>query len=81
MNRRGTGVIFILIAALLYCAKYISAAIFGSGISSWSSDLYNAMLKYVGSSLNKWSILALIIGVLYLLWEELVELRKNNINN
>lgn len=30
MNKRGTGVTFIAIAAFLFSAKYISAAIFGS---------------------------------------------------
>ncbi|MTI49909.1 MAG: hypothetical protein FH761_18925 [Firmicutes bacterium] len=70
MNKRGTGVIFILIAALLYCTKFISAAIFGSGVSSWSPNLYSAMLSYIGNSLNIWSIIAIVIGIFYLIWEE-----------
>lgn len=70
MNRRGTGVIFILIATLLYCTKYLSAAIFGSGVSSWSSSLFNGMLNYVGDSLSVLSIIALFIGVGYIIWAE-----------
>lgn len=76
LNKRGTGIIFILIAALLYCTKFISAAIFGSGVVSWSSNLYNAMLSYVGNSLNKWSIIALAAGIFYLIWEEISEIIK-----
>lgn len=41
MNKRGTGTILIVVAALLYCTKYLSAAIFASNISSWGSDIFS----------------------------------------
>lgn len=56
MNKRGTGVASIAISTFLFSAKYISEAIFGSGVSSWDEDLFNAMLSYVGSPLSICSI-------------------------
>lgn len=73
MNKRGTGVAFITIAAFLFSAKYISAAIFGSGVSSWDEEIFNAMLSYVGSPLNTYSLISLIIiiiGITYIAWGE-----------
>lgn len=40
MNRRGAGVVFCLIAAVLFSARYIAAAIFMSGAQSWDSVLF-----------------------------------------
>ena len=58
MSKRGGGVAFIAIAAFLFSTKYISAAIFGSGVLSWSEDLFSAMLSYVGTPLSLYSIIA-----------------------
>ena len=76
MSRRGAGVAFIAIAAFLFSAKYISAAIFGSGVLSWDKELFNAMLSYVGSPLSVCSIVALIIGVAYITWGEYEEFKN-----
>lgn len=40
MNRRGAGVVFCLIAAVLFSARYIAAAIFMSGAQSWDGMLF-----------------------------------------
>jgi hypothetical protein len=42
------------------------AAIFGSNVSSWDSQLFNAMLDYVGKGPLIMSVLALIAGIGYL---------------
>ncbi|MEK4531606.1 hypothetical protein [Solibacillus sp. FSL K6-1554] len=76
MNKRGTGVAFIAIAAFLFSAKYISAAIFGSGVLSWNDELFNAMLTYVESPLNVSSIVALMIGIAYIAWGEYEEFKS-----
>ena len=76
MSKRGTGVAFIAIAAFLFSAKYISAAIFGSGVLSWNKELFNAMLSNVGSPLSVGSIFALIIGVAYITWGEYEEFKN-----
>ena len=66
MNRRGTGVSFCFIAAFLFSVRYLSAAIFGSGLSSWSSDLFAAMFEYTGNTLTVLSIISLVVGLAYL---------------
>jgi hypothetical protein len=71
LNRRTTGTIFICISAFLYGVRYLSAAIFGSNVSSWNSELFNAMLDYVGNGPKNLSIIAFIIGIIYLIWAEL----------
>lgn len=73
MNKRGTGVAFIAIAAFLFSAKYISAAIFGSGLASYNEELFNAMLSYIGNPLSICSIIALLLGLAYIAWGEYEE--------
>lgn len=75
MSKRGSGVAFIAIAAFLFSAKYISAAIFGSGVLSWDEELFNAMLSYIGIPLSMASMIALIIGVGYIAWGEYEEFK------
>jgi ABC-type Fe3+ transport system permease subunit len=71
INRRFAGVVFCFIAAFLFSTRYISAAIFGLNVSSWSSELFNIMLKSVGNSLTTASIIALIVGIIYLILAEI----------
>lgn len=73
MSKRGSGVAFIAIAAILFSAKYISAAIFGSGVSSWDEGLFNVMLSNVGTPLNTYSLISLGIGIVYIAWGEYEE--------
>ena len=75
MNRRAAGTVFCLIAALLLSAKYIAAAIYLSGSISWDAELFRSGLTYVGGTLTVCALLALIVGVAFLVWEEL-EARK-----
>jgi hypothetical protein len=70
INRRFAGVSFCFIAAFLFSMRYISAAIFGSSVSSWSSDLFAQMLRYTGNSLTIVSVIALIVGIIYLILAE-----------
>ena len=76
MTKRSVGVIFCLISALLFSARYISAAIFISNITSWDSDLFAVALDYIGIPLLVFSIISLIAGVFYLIWGEISEKRK-----
>ncbi|MEH6940014.1 hypothetical protein V7056_19545 [Bacillus sp. JJ664] len=80
MRRRGLGISFITISALLISTKYLSAGIFGSSVVSWSEELFNAMLDSVGNTLSNLSILSLIIGILYLVWGEYEEFNIKNKN-
>lgn len=81
MNRRGTGVIFCLIAALLYIAHYITTAIYLSNMSSWDAHMFKEGLKYTGSSLDILSVIFLVAGLVYLFWAEGNDLWGANENN
>ena len=71
MSRRITGTLLLFIAAILYATRYLTAAIFGSGMVGWSTENFQALLQYVGSDLVIWSLIALVFGIIYLLWAEL----------
>ncbi|WP_339250902.1 hypothetical protein NSQ43_13220 [Sporosarcina sp. FSL W8-0480] len=81
MTKRGAGIAFVAISALLISVKYISAAIFGSGVSSWDKELFDAMLSYVGNTLNIFSLLSLLVGVSYIAWGEYEELKRKKETN
>ena len=66
MNNKGVGAVFCLIAAILTAARYLSAAVFMSGVVSWNSSLFQAGLSYVGSTLQILAILALAAGLVFL---------------
>ena len=66
MNNKGVGAIFCLIAAILTGVKYIAAAIYMSSTPSWSADTFQDALGYVGSLPTILSIVALVLGVLFL---------------
>jgi hypothetical protein len=70
------GAIFIAISALLYATRFIAAAIWGSGFSSWNSENFLALLGYVDQGLTAWSMTALVVGLIYLVWGEIETLRK-----
>ena len=76
MSRRMIGVIFIAISALLYATRFIAAAIWGSGFSSWNTENFLALLGYVDQGLTTWSMTALVVGLIYLAWGEIETLRK-----
>jgi len=71
MSRRTTGASLIFVSAMLFATRYLSAAIFGSSITTWNRDLFHAMLDSVGRDLVKWSILAFVFGIVYLVWAEI----------
>ncbi|MBR3742837.1 MAG: hypothetical protein IKN04_20675 [Clostridia bacterium] len=66
MNNKGIGAVFCLIAAILTAARYLSASIFMSGISTWSSEMFQTSLEYIGPALPTAAIAALIVGVIFL---------------
>ena len=66
MNDKGVGAVFCLIAAILTGVRYISAAVFMSGVASWDRSLFLAGLEYVGPGLKTASVIALAAGILFL---------------
>ncbi len=66
ISRRGTGVAFCGIAALLMGMSYVGAAIFGTGgMRYWPSDVFNVPIAV------SWGFL--ILGLAYLVWGEYEE--------
>lgn len=66
MNNKGIGSIFCLIAAVLTAARYMAAAIFMSNVSSWDAGLFASGLEYIGPELKIASIIALVVGIVFL---------------
>jgi hypothetical protein len=77
MSRRSTGTVLVAVSALLYASRFLAAAIFGSGVSSWNTDLFNAMLNNVGPGLLLWSRMAFLAGLVYLVLAEVESLLKH----
>lgn len=77
MNNKGIGAVFCVISAILISAKYISAAIFMSGGTTWDATLFAVGLEYVGPVLSIASVVALIIGLLFLGYGVYEEIGKN----
>ena len=76
MSRRTTGAVLIAAASLLYVTRFIAAAIFGTGFTTWSTKHFNTLLGYVDQGLTTWSIAALAAGIIYLVWAEISDWRK-----
>lgn len=71
MSRRSAGVCFMGISAFLFAARFLSAAIWGAGVTSWDAELFRNMLGYVDQGLTITSLVALGLGVFYLAWAEI----------
>lgn len=69
MINKIVGAIFCLISAILMAARYLSAAIFMSGVSSWDAEMFSGGLEYVGYPLQIGSIISLVVGVAFLGYE------------
>ena len=66
MNFKGVGAIFCLIAAILAGIYYVSAAILASVSVTISAEIFDVALLSVGPALLTVSIVALAIGVCFL---------------
>ncbi|HEX2990590.1 MAG TPA: hypothetical protein VHO49_07915 [Anaerolineales bacterium] len=77
MSRRSTGTVLVAVSALLYASRFLAAAIFGSGVSSWNTELFNAMLHNVGPELLFWSRMAFLAGLAYLFLAEAESILKH----
>lgn len=61
------GVELLKLAAFLYVARYIAAALFmGPGLQSWNRSLFAAAYKYVGSDLTIIACISAIVGIAFL---------------
>ena len=71
MSDRGVGLAFLAMGAFLFAARYVTAAIFMSGVSSWSAHLFDRGLSYVGPWLTILALASAILGSLFFVRGEL----------
>lgn len=71
MQRRVVGAILVLAAAILYCTRYLAAALLGSSLTTLNNAIFEMQLLFVGNHLTTLSILSLIVGIGYLIWAEI----------
>ncbi|WCT57138.1 hypothetical protein PQ456_06385 [Paenibacillus kyungheensis] len=81
MNKRAAGISLIAIAAFLYSVKYMSAAIWGSGTTTWNSELFDTFSNSVGQAPLYLSWISLAAGILYLYHAEAEQKRHLNSAN
>lgn len=77
MNNKLIGVIFCCISAILMCTRYLSVAIFMSGGSIWDEQLLSAVKSEVVPPLFLASFVALIVGILFLVYGLYQEFKKD----
>jgi len=73
MNKRAAGTIFCVISSFLFAVRYVAAAIYMSNLSTWSDELFSSGLEYVGTPLLTLSGISLVVGIIYLVWQEIEE--------
>lgn len=66
MNRRGAGILLLLISAILYSTRYLAAAIYATKVSNWTSGEFHLYLHDIGSPLLVLSFVSLMVGLVYL---------------
>ena len=70
MARQLVGAVFCSIAAVLYAARHVGAAMIVSTKTGDQREAYRFALQAGGSELLLLSIIALLIGLVYLAWGE-----------
>ena len=76
MSKRITGGLFCLTSAVLYAARLLCSAIYISGIKTWDRRAFLLSLRHIGVPLLIFSIIALLVGIGYLVLAELEDRRK-----
>lgn len=66
MNKRGTGTVLIFISAMLYCTKYITAALISINEHVFNDQMFLDKLSFIGDDLNLFSFIALVAGIYYI---------------
>jgi len=70
INRIYTGISFLFLAAFLFAALFICAAIGGIGADTWGRDEFlRYMFVYTPSGLLIGGIVALLAGICLFVWE------------
>ncbi len=71
MTKRTAGVSFCYLAVALFLSRYVFACWYGRGEGgSWSAQLFDSLLQYVGIAPWVFAAAFLVAGIFYLGWAE-----------
>ena len=79
MWKKTLGSVFIIASAILYSSMYISAAIYGSVITSKSKEIFSTYLGFIGNGLIIPSIILFILGCVFILYLKIKIIKSKNI--
>lgn len=65
------GIVSLFISCVLYCCPYVCSAIYLSNSATYSNELFNMGVDYVGGYFFILSAIFFIVGVVYLVLAEL----------
>lgn len=68
MNKGIMGAIFLLISTMFYLVRYICASIGLSNSDRWDLEEFYVILKNVPNNLLIFSIISLLIGLIFIIW-------------
>lgn len=71
--KNALGISLICISAFFCGIWYLSAAIYGAGMNSWSRDSFKLMLEYVGPGPLSLSCISLILGLVILFYSKIIK--------
>ena len=78
MNKRGAGIVFILISAILYSTRLIAAALMSGEVMIGDAGVYRALKSYIGYEVVAFSVISLVIGLIYLYQADIMKNDKDN---
>ena len=70
MTRQLVGTVLLVVAAILHAARHLGAMVFVANKTGDMGEAYSSALRAGGSELITLSVIALLVGLVYLLWGE-----------
>ncbi len=70
MTRQLVGAVFLAVAAILYAARHVGAMVYNANKTGDMNEAYESALRVGGAELLTLSVIALVVGLAYLLWGE-----------
>ena len=80
MSRRGLGFGFCATAAFLYAMNFLGAVLHMPSITEWGNPPGRLGTAYaaVGRQPESIAVIALVLGIVLIVWQEITEFRKRN---
>lgn len=73
MSKRGTGLVLICLAALLYVARFFIALKF---VDIWDQNYFQHVMHQSGSDLLTLASFTFLVGVMYFIWDDLPSVKR-----